>query len=118
MLIPYIFDYFWVCFTYLALAPLPRGSRAGFAAKETDVWTDPAVKNRGYDSRCGSCIGKKSTHMRDRTESSRKGAKNAKEQAGDDILKENRNMRNEHSIRLEIWENTLYGLRSTVQMNE
>ena len=55
MLIPYIFDYFWVCFTYLALAPLPRGSRAGFAAKETDVWTDPAVKNRGYDSQRGSC---------------------------------------------------------------
>jgi len=39
------------------------GSRAGFAAKETDIWADPAVKNRGYDSRCGSCIGKKSTHV-------------------------------------------------------
>ena len=39
------------------------GSRAGFAAKETDVWADPAVKNRGYDSQRGSCHRKISTHV-------------------------------------------------------
>jgi hypothetical protein len=40
-----------------------RSSRAGFAAKETVLWADTAVKNRCYDSPRGSCKRKISPHV-------------------------------------------------------